>query len=126
LKKNIAPIGSVLDRLVRLTPVEFDWNVEGHPEYGFGTSRSFGLIAQDVEQALPDLVTEDGKGFKAVRYSKLPILLLKAVGELRAEKDAQVAALNADLLEMIKDQQAQIARLLAEIESLKADGRRKH
>ena len=52
-----------------------------------GTSRSFGLIAQEVEKVLPELVTTDERGFKAVKYSQLPLLLLQAVRELKAEND---------------------------------------
>ena len=52
-----------------------------------GTGRSFGLIAQEVETVLPELVTSDERGFKAVKYSELPLLLLQAVRELKAEND---------------------------------------
>jgi hypothetical protein len=45
------------------------------------------LIAQDVEKVMPELVTQDDRSFKAVKYSQLPLLLLQAVRELKAEND---------------------------------------
>ena len=46
------------------------------------------MIAQDVEQVLPELVVTGDDGFKAVDYSKLPLLTIQAVKELKAENDA--------------------------------------
>jgi trimeric autotransporter adhesin len=87
LKQNVQPFDPVLEQLIRLEPVHFDWKTEDYPELHLGTSRSFGLIAQEVEKVLPELVTSDERGFKAVKYSELPLLLLQAVRELKAEND---------------------------------------
>ena len=88
LKKNIKPFPAVLDKLSRLSPVHFQWKGEEYPELGLGSAMSFGLIAQEVEDVLPELVTEDGRGHKAIRYNKLPLMLLQAVKELKAENEA--------------------------------------
>ncbi len=87
LKQNVQPFDPVLEQLFHLQPVHFDWKTEDYPELHLGTSRSFGLIAQEVEKVLPELVTTDERGFKAVKYSQLPLLLLQAVRELKAEND---------------------------------------
>ena len=58
------------------------------PTQHFGDSRAYGLIAQDVEQVLPELVVTNDDGFKAVDYSKLPLLTIQAVKELKSENDA--------------------------------------
>jgi len=42
----VTPFPPVLERLVRLQPVHFYWKAAEHPEKAFGTSRSFGLVAQ--------------------------------------------------------------------------------
>lgn len=47
-----------------------------------------GLIAQEVEQISPGLVTTDSDGIKSVAYSVLNIKLLKAVQELAARVEA--------------------------------------
>jgi hypothetical protein len=46
------------------------------------------LIAQNVEKVFPNMVATDDRGYKAVNYSQLPLLLLQAVRELKAENDA--------------------------------------
>src|SRR5262249_16720535 len=50
LKTNIEPFPSLLSRMVRLQPVHFDWRVDEFPDYHFGSARSYGLIAQEVER----------------------------------------------------------------------------
>jgi len=87
LKQNVQPFDPVLEQLIRLEPVHFDWKAEDYPELHLGTSRSFGLIAQEVEKVLPELVTTDERGFQAVKYSELPLMLLQALRELKAEND---------------------------------------
>ncbi len=53
----------MLDRVAQLQSVEFDWRAKEFPERGFGERRSFGLIAQDVENLFPELVAEDAQGY---------------------------------------------------------------
>ena len=42
LKTNILPFAPVLDKLVRLQPVHFDWKMSQYPEYHFGAGRNAG------------------------------------------------------------------------------------
>jgi hypothetical protein len=53
------------------------------PDRHFGAARSFGLVAQDVEAVLPGLVVTDAQGFKAIKYSELPLYLLQALKSSR-------------------------------------------
>ena len=78
----------MLDQLTALQPVHYFWRAAEFPERHFGDSRAYGLIAQDVEQVLPELVVTNDDGFKAVDYSKLPLLTIQAVKDLKAENDA--------------------------------------
>jgi hypothetical protein len=59
---------------VRLTPVNFSWKAEEFPEMHFGHSRSYGLIAQEVERVLPEMVSKEEHGYKTVDYTRLPRL----------------------------------------------------
>ena len=47
-----------------------------------------GLIAQEVEQYLPELVHTNANGYKSIAYSKLGIVSLACVKELRKEIDS--------------------------------------
>jgi len=87
-KKDITPFGSVLRSLTALQPVHYYWRATEFPDRHFGESRASGLIAQEVEQVLPELVVTDEQGYKAVNYSKLPLLTVQAIKELKAENDA--------------------------------------
>jgi hypothetical protein len=88
LKKNITPFGPMLDKVTALQPVHYFWRASEFPERHFGDGRAYGLIAQEVEQTLPELVVTDADGFKAVDYSQLPLLTIQAVKDLKSENDA--------------------------------------
>jgi len=83
LKNNIEPIKNSLDIVGELTGYEFDWDEEAQDVY---TGHDVGVIAQEVERVLPDLVeTRDYNGYKAVKYEKLIAILINAINELAQE-----------------------------------------
>jgi hypothetical protein len=82
-KKNITPFGPALDKLTALQPVHYFWRSTEFPDRHFGDAQTYGLIAQDVEQVLPELVVTNADGYKAVDYAKLPLLTIQAVKELK-------------------------------------------
>jgi hypothetical protein len=103
-KRDVRRLSPMLDRLVSLEPVRYYWRTSEFRERGFGAGESLGLVAQDVERVLPELVTTDEDGFKAVSYSKLPLLAIQAIKELKEENDAlrdRLAALEERLEELI-------------------------
>jgi len=113
LKKNITPFAPMLDKVTALQPVHYFWRGDEFPNRHFGNSQNYGLIAQDVEQVLPDLVATDSDGYKAVDYSKLPLLTIQAVKELKAENDAlkqRVAEIDP-----LKQRVAELERMLGEM-----------
>ena len=93
-----------LGSLVALQPVHYRWRATDFPDRHFGDSRTYGLIAQDVERVLPEIVVTDQNGYKAVDYSKLPLLTIQAVKELNTENDAlkrRVAELERVINELV-------------------------
>ena len=81
LKENVKVIDNALDKIDQLRGVTFDW-------IDRGDKRSGGVIAQELEKVMPELVkevenlkTEDS--FKAVDYNGLIGLLIEAVKELK-------------------------------------------
>ena len=114
LKTNILPFVPVLDKLVKLQPVHFDWNTEQYPDYHFGPGRNSGLLAQDVEKVFPEMVGVDAHGYKTVNYSELPYLTLIAIRELKTENDslrAQLAERQRELEELRQEVEVRLARL---------------
>ncbi len=100
LKQHIAPLPSMLSSVTQLRPVYFNWRSDEFPERALGTETQLGLIAQEVERILPEMVVEGDDGFKRVRYSDLPLLLLQAIREQQQENEnlrARVASLETTL-----------------------------
>ena len=82
LKENIKPLETGLDDVMKLKPKRFDWkNGDGKNIAGF--------IAQEVEQVLPDLVSEskytDEETKKSLKMGGMIPTLVKAIQELKAE-----------------------------------------
>src|SRR5262249_43182953 len=120
LKKNITPFAPMLDKVTALQPVHYFWRSDEFPNRHFGNSQNDGLIAQDVEQVLPELVSTDSDGYKAVDYSKLPLLTIQAVRELKAGNDtlkAENDALKQRVaeLEPLAGRVAELERLMSEL-----------
>src|SRR5690606_14332665 len=80
VKQDIRPLEPVLDRLLDLTPLRYRYKGLG------ATSEQIGLIAQDVAPIFPEIAVADSPGI-GVAYSKLSVLLLKALQEQQAEID---------------------------------------
>jgi hypothetical protein len=73
LKENIITTQNALDKTLLLRGVNFDWKSSG--------KQSIGLIAQEVEQVLPELVATDASGIKSVQYSNIVAILIEAIKE---------------------------------------------
>jgi hypothetical protein len=100
LKRNIAPFEPALEKVVQLRPVHFDYRADEYPDLSLTRERAYGLIAQEVEKILPEMVKDDPRGFKAVNYSELPMFLLQAVRELKAENEELRKRLQTELQEI--------------------------
>ena len=77
LKRDIAPLASSLYMVLALQGVSYHWRTEDYPGWGFKDTRQTGLVAQDVESVVPELVSTDTKGYKAVKYDKLTSVLYR-------------------------------------------------
>ena len=77
LKDNIKLIPNAVEKVQQIKGVSFDWNSNQATHHG----HDIGVIAQDIEQVLPEVVTTRANGYKAVRYEKIVALLIEAVKE---------------------------------------------
>ena len=90
LKTNIIPIPNALDKVLSVRGVKFDWTESYIKERGgedpyFVRKHDVGIIAQEIERILPEIVATRDNGIKAVRYEKLIALLIEAIKELNAK-----------------------------------------
>ena len=74
-KENINTVESALSKVDQLRGVKFDWKESGLPSYG--------VIAQELEEVLPELV--HGYDPKTVNYNGIIGVLIEAIKELKAE-----------------------------------------
>ncbi len=108
LKRNIEPLSGALARLLSLRGVTFEFTKEGIATRLAEEGRHTGFVAQDVEEVFPEWVSESGNGYKFVTENGTTALLVEALRELRAEKDAQIAELMKRL--SLVEAQIQIGR----------------
>ena len=80
LKTNISVIDNALDKINKISGYTFNWNELAEDKDQ--TLREAGVLAQEVEEVLPEVTTTREDGYKAVRYEKLVPLLIEAIKEL--------------------------------------------
>ena len=103
-KTNIADMGDVSDALMQLRPVTFHYT-----QHGAGAPLQYGLIAEEVEEVLPEAVVHDPESGKvlAVQYDKVNAMLLSEVQRQHQQIEAQE-------LREIREAMARLEALLAE------------
>ena len=80
--KGPAPAG--LPEVLQLQPAQYQYK----PEAGLDQGQEHqGLVAQNVEQPIPEAVGEDESGIKTVNYEAIAAALINAVKELKMEVD---------------------------------------
>lgn len=85
LKENIRPFNA-MDIVDKLNPVQFNWNDTAKElSEEFGGETNYGLIAQEADGVVDNLVFDMPTGYKGVRYEKLIPILLEAVKEQQKE-----------------------------------------
>ena len=90
LKENIKLIPNALDKIDQIRGVTFDWTEaylqsRGEENDYFNRKHDVGVIAQEIEAVLPEVVGTRKDGIKAVKYDRIVPLLIEAIKELKAE-----------------------------------------
>ena len=91
LKTKIEPIPSALTKVLQLNPVYYEWRKDLLPSSflkNHRPGRQIGLIAQEVEEVVPELVKGEkiyDKDWKGVDYKKLTPLLIGAIKEQQTQ-----------------------------------------
>jgi len=88
-KRNITPIVSALEKVLKLQGVSFTWDRDAYPQRFFPEGTEVGFIAQDVESIVPEVVRTDKEGFKSISYDKLTAVLIEAVKDMKKQMNSQ-------------------------------------
>jgi hypothetical protein len=86
LKENIKPIESALDKVKQMQGVEFN-------KINSGT-KEIGVVAQEIEKIIPELVLEDKEGIKSVAYGNITAVLIEAIKEQQKQIEELKEQLN--------------------------------
>ena len=97
-KKDIAAIESPLEKVLKMRGTTYNWKTNEFKDKNFPEGKHHGVIAQELEQILPEAVQTTAEGEKAVAYNEIIPVLIEA----------------------IKEQQKQITDLKAELQAFKA------
>jgi aldehyde:ferredoxin oxidoreductase len=87
LKTNVETLTGSLDAVKSLRGVSYDWIESGGSEIG--------VIAQEVEAVLPDVVSTNDEGIKSVKYGNMVAVLIEAIKEQQLRIEALEAQLNS-------------------------------
>ena len=85
LKTNVTKIKDPLDKLGKINGYMYDWIENGDTPH---KGRDVGVIAQEIEEILPELTITRDNGYKAVKYDKIVALLIECIKEQQKQIDA--------------------------------------
>ena len=113
-KKAIQPLENALEKVEKINGVNYFYRVQEFPEMNFSPNQQVGVIAQEIEKVLPEVVINMANGYKAVKYEKITPLLLEAIKELERENNQlqlTLENLQSDHTQTIKSFEARLGKL---------------
>ncbi len=109
LKKQVETLSHGLEKILALRGVTYYWQ---DPEY---PNAEIGLIAQEVEEVLPEVVfTNSSTGYKGIKYAEITAVLVEAIKEQQ-----KLIEIQQNELEALKKQSQVVESLQSEIDALK-------
>ena len=100
---SIKTIDSPIDKISKIRGVSFEWRRSEYEDKGLPAGEHYGVIAQEIEELLPEIVKEGPNGDKAVSYIELVPILTEAIKEQQKQ---------------LEEQQRQVEYLLRRVESM--------
>jgi hypothetical protein len=115
LKKDVSTLADGLDVVLALRGVSFTWRRDEFPEKHLNDGPQIGFIAQEVEPVLPEVVTTDHEGYKAIDYSELTPVLVEAIKAQQAIIERHEST-ETELRSALAELTTEVRRLRAEVE----------
>ena len=99
LKDNIINIENSINKLEKLNGIKFNWKKEHFDIHGY-EGDDVGVIAQEIEEVLPEAIRVNETGYLSVRYEKIIPLLVEGIKELsnnNKQQQNQIDILNKNI-----------------------------
>jgi hypothetical protein len=96
LKQHIIKIDNAMSKISQLSGVTFEWKSKKKHPSEFHNDREAGIIAQEVQKVLPEVVKERKDGYLAVKYEQLIPLLIEGM----KEQQEQIEELREEIKQM--------------------------
>ncbi len=109
IKRILNELTGSLNNVLNLKGVSYDWRKDEFPSENFSDGKQIGLIAQEVEKVLPELVHTNEDGYKSVEYFQLTAVLIEAVKEQQKlicelqKQNSEALSQNSDLEKRLSD-----------------------
>ncbi len=116
LKANIHLLPEALNRLLALNGYQYNWNTE----YADSSELHTGLLAQEVQNLMPELVSEDVSGTLSVNYNGLVPYLIEGVKEQQKTIE-NLSSSQKEMEELIRSQQALIYQLNKRLDNIERE-----
>ena len=91
LKLNVQPIQKSLSKILQIGGYTFNWDETKQDTL---KGNDIGVIAQEIQKILPEVVNEKRDGYLGVRYEKIVPLLIEGIKELSQKVDELEKKLN--------------------------------
>lgn len=117
LKTNIRKIENATDLILQIEGVNYEHKLDEYPNMGLGQGKQYGFIAQDLEAIIPELVAD--KLIDTEASAKKDFGSKDRVDTKELFKTVNYSALIPVLVEALKEQDARIKALEAQIENMK-------
>jgi hypothetical protein len=95
LKQKVNDLENSLELIKQLRGVSYYWKKDVINKKGLKKTKQIGLIAQEVEKILPEVVDTDNDGYKSIQYSHVVPLLIEAIKELSSDNSSLRSELEA-------------------------------
>jgi hypothetical protein len=66
---------------MQIQGVSYNWKRDEYENMNFPEGSRYGVVAQEIEKVLPEVVLENSKGEKSVAYKQLIPVLIEAIKE---------------------------------------------
>jgi regulator of replication initiation timing len=132
LKHNIVPLTDALGKINKLRGVYFHWNTSIDAVSAYSEKRHVGVIAQEVQAVLPEIVANATKDYLGVDYAFLTPLLIEGIKDLTNTTDSlyrfydesfNVTANDTATGGVEEESEVAMAALRGRMEALKSSGK---